>query len=175
MTSAATVLALMSRTDWPAVRDIYAEGIATGHATFETEPPSWETFDRTRSPDHRFVAARSNDRDEVLGWVSARAVSDRCVYTGVVEHSVFVANRARRQGVGQLLLEGLIESTEAAGIWTIQSGIFPENQASLSLHLAVGFRVVGTREALGRMSHGPMAGEWRDVLMLERRSAALPR
>ena len=153
---------------WPAVEAIYAVGIATGHATFETEPPTWEHFDRTRLRDQRLVAL--DEDGVVLGWVAAAPVSDRCVYAGVVEHSVYVDPAAQGRGVGRLLLEGLAASTEAAGIWTIQSGIFPENEASLKVHLAAGFRVVGTRERLGRMSYGPMADRWRDVVMVERRS-----
>jgi len=147
---------------WPEVALIYREGIATGHATFETEVPAWEQWDSARLPEHRFVALRDG---EVLGWVAASAVSDRCVYAGVVEHSVYVAEKERGAGVGRALLEQLISSTEAAGIWTIQSGIFPENVASLRLHEAVGFEVVGRRKRIGRHQ-----GAWRDVLMVERRS-----
>lgn len=152
---------------WPEVERIYAAGIATGHATFESEPPSWEGFAAGRLPEQRHVAVEGG---RVLGWVAASAVSDRCVYAGVVEHSVYVDPAVQGRGVGRLLLEALIASTEAAGIWTIQSGIFPENAASLAVHEAVGFRVVGTRERLGRMAHGPLAGQWRDVVLIERRS-----
>jgi L-amino acid N-acyltransferase YncA len=147
---------------WPEVARIYAEGIATGDATFETEVPSWKEWDSSRLADHRFVALRDG---RVSGWVAATAVSDRCVYAGVVEHSVYVAESARRQGVGLRLLERLVSSTEAAGIWTIQTGIFPENEASLRLHERVGFEVVGRRKRIGQH-----AGVWRDVLLLERRS-----
>jgi L-amino acid N-acyltransferase YncA len=147
---------------WPAVARIYAEGIATGDATFETEVPSWERWDAAHLPEHRLVAL---DREEVVGWAAVVPVSDRCVYGGVVEHSVYVAEGARGRGVGLLLLERLAASTEAAGIWTIQTGIFPENEASLRLHERAGFRVVGRRERLGRLH-----GVWRDVLLLERRS-----
>jgi L-amino acid N-acyltransferase YncA len=153
---------------WPAVRGIYAAGIATGHATFESEPPTWEQFDAAKLPAHRAVALDADGT--VLGWVAAIGVSDRCVYAGVVEHSVYVHPEARGRGVARTLLGALIASTEAAGIWTVQSGVFPENTASLALHRAVGFRVVGTRERLGRMSYGPLAGQWRDVVLLERRS-----
>ncbi|WP_406601282.1 GNAT family N-acetyltransferase [Micromonospora yasonensis] len=146
-----------------AVLDIYRLGIATGHATFETEPPTWGRFTATRLPDHRWVAVDSAGR--VLGWVACSAVSDRCVYAGVVEHSVYVHPDARGRGVGRLLLDSLIASTEQAGIWTIQSGIFPENTASLALHTACGFRTVGTRERVGRHH-----GTWRDVTLIERRS-----
>lgn len=153
---------------WTEVERIYAEGIATGHATFEAEPPTWEQFDAVKLPDHRLVAVDADGR--VLGWAAASAVSDRCVYAGVVEHSVYVAGAAQGLGVGRVLLDALIASTEEAGIWTIQSGIFPENVASLALHRAVGFREVGTRERVARMSHGPLAGRWRDVVLVERRS-----
>jgi L-amino acid N-acyltransferase YncA len=147
---------------WPEVARIYGEGIATGVATFETEVPSWKEWDASHLADHRFVALHDG---RVSGWVAATAVSDRCVYAGVVEHSVYVAANARRQGVGRVLLETLIASTEAAGIWTIQTGIFPENEASLRLHERVGFEVVGRRKRIGKHS-----GVWRDVLLLERRS-----
>lgn len=149
---------------------IYQAGIDTGDATFEAAPPIWEQFDRSRLPDHRFVAL--DEDGTVLGWAAAVPVSDRCVYAGVVEHSVYVAPAARGRGVATALLHELIASTEAAGIWTIQSGIFPENTASLALHLGAGFRVVGTRERVGKMTYGPLAGQWRDVTFLERRSDA---
>lgn len=142
---------------------VYAEGIATGHATFESAAPTWAAFDAGRLPGHRFVALGPDG--EVLGWVAVSQVSDRCVYGGVVEHSVYVAAAARGRGVGRALLEALIASTEAAGIWTIQSGVFPENEASLGLHRACGFREIGVRERIGRMD-----GRWRDVVLLERRS-----
>nr|WP_130513239.1 GNAT family N-acetyltransferase [Krasilnikovia cinnamomea] len=148
-----------------AVLDIYRLGIATGDATFETAPPSWEQFAAGRLPEHRFVAV---DGDRVLGWVGCSAVSDRCVYAGVVEHSVYVHPDARGRGVGRALLQALIGSTERAGIWTIQSGVFSENAASLALHTACGFRVVGTRERIGRHH-----GRWRDVTLLERRSPTI--
>ena len=106
----------------------------------------------------------------MLGWVAASGVSDRCVYSGVVEHSIYVDPAAQGRGIGRLLLDGLIASTEAAGIWTIQSGVFPENSASLRLHQAAGFTVVGLRRQLGRMTYGPCVGQWRDVVMIERRS-----
>lgn len=150
---------------WPQVEAIYAAGIATGHATFESEPPTWERFDASRV--HRYTAL---DGDRVLGWVAATPVSDRCVYAGVVEHSVYVDPAAQGRGVGRALLDALVASTEAAGVWTIQSGVFPENAPSLALHAAAGFEVVGTRRRLGLMSHGPLAGTWRDVVLLERRS-----
>jgi phosphinothricin acetyltransferase len=147
---------------WPEIARIYAEGIATGNATFETQVPSWERWDAAHLSAHRFVALEG---DRVVGWVAASAVSDRCVYDGVIEHSVYVEADARGRGIGKVLLERLIESTEAAGIWTIQSGIFPENEASLHAHEAVGFKVVGRRKRIGKL-----AGVWRDVIFIERRT-----
>ncbi|WP_169797056.1 GNAT family N-acetyltransferase [Streptacidiphilus griseoplanus] len=142
---------------------VYQAGIDEGDATFEESAPTWSDFDRTRLPGHRFVALDPDGR--LLGWVAASAVSDRCVYAGVVEHSVYVDPAARGRGVGRALLAALLASTEAAGVWTVQSGVFPENRASLALHRAAGFREVGVRERLGRHR-----GVWRDVVLLERRS-----
>jgi L-amino acid N-acyltransferase YncA len=153
---------------WPQVERIYAAGIATGHATFEAVTPAWEDFDRGKLRAHRYVAVDA--AGDVLGWVAASSVSGRCVYAGVVEGSVYVAAGASGRGVGRALLDALTDSTEAAGIWTITAGIFPENVASLALHRAAGYRTVGTRYGLGRMTFGPLAGTWRDVLLLERRS-----
>jgi L-amino acid N-acyltransferase YncA len=144
---------------------IYQSGIDEGNATFETSAPSWQEFSASRLPGHRYVAVNENN---VVGWVAASAVSDRCVYAGVVEHSVYVRSEARGRGIGRQLLDALIASTEAAGIWTIQSGIFPENAASAALHKAAGFRVVGIRERIGQHH-----GRWRDVLLIERRSPAI--
>ena len=144
---------------------IYQAGIDEGDATFETAAPDWAEFTRTRLPDHRFVAIDAGT-GAVLGWVAASPTSRRKVYQGVIEHSVYVHPAARGRKVGRLLLARLIASTEAAGIWTIQSGIFPENTASIAVHQAAGFRIVGTRERLARHN-----GRWRDVLLLERRSA----
>jgi phosphinothricin acetyltransferase len=147
-----------------AVLAIYQAGMDEGNATFETEPPSWVRFAETKL--HRIVAL---DADEtVAGWVACAPVSDRCVYAGVVEHSVYVHPGYRGRGVGRTLLDALIASTESAGIWTIQSGIFPENTVSLALHRAAGFRVIGTRERIGRHH-----GVWRDVTLVERRSPNL--
>ena len=159
----------LTATDWPAVRAIYAEGIATGNATFEAEPPSWEAFDQGKLPGHRFVAV--GESGAVIGWIAVSPTSTRAVYRGVVEHSVYVAGAARRQGVGRRLLQELIASTEAAGIWTIQSSIFPENEPTIALHRTEGFRVIGTRERIAQMAYGPSAGRFRDTLLLERRSA----
>jgi L-amino acid N-acyltransferase YncA/2-polyprenyl-3-methyl-5-hydroxy-6-metoxy-1,4-benzoquinol methylase len=161
---AGIVIRPMRPADAGQVLAIYQAGLDTGQASFEVTAPSWEAFDRTRLPLHRHVAV--DDGGQVLGWVAATAVSERCVYRGVVEHSVYVDPAARRRGVAVALLGAFIGSTEAAGIWTIQSGIFPENAASLRLHEQAGFRVVGTRERIG-CHHG----RWRDVMFLERRSA----
>src|SRR5512132_3348060 len=128
---------------WTGVARVYEEGIATGNATFETEVPTWEAWDSSHLSDHRLVALRDG---EVVAWAAVSPVSDRCVYGGVVENSVYVAQTARGQGVGQRLLEEVIASTEAAGIWTIQTGIFPENDGSIRLHERMGFKVVGRRE-----------------------------
>ena len=153
------------------VLEIYQAGIDEGNATFETRAPSWPEFSAARLPGHRFVAL-SDPVAEVLGWVAVSPVSSRPVYAGVVEHSVYVHPRARGQGAGRALLDTLIASTEAAGIWTIESGIFPENTASLALHRAAGFRVVGTRQRIGchwgRPGHPD--GWWRDTILIERRS-----
>ncbi|MCW2785045.1 MAG: GCN5-related N-acetyltransferase, partial [Marmoricola sp.] len=137
----------LTAADWPAVERIYAAGIATGHATFEGTPPTWESFDASKLQDQRLVAVEAGT---VIGWAAASPVSDRCVYAGVVEHSVYVAPDHRGGGTGLVLLEALTSSTERAGIWTIQSGIFPENTASLAVHRRAGFHVIGTRTAIGR-------------------------
>jgi phosphinothricin acetyltransferase len=161
----------MTAADWPAVEAIHREGIATGDATFEVEPPEWRGFDETRLTVGRLVAV--DPEDAVLGWVAVSPVSAREVYRGVVEHSVYVASRAAGRGVGRRLLEALVASTEAAGIWTIQSSVFPENTRSLALHERAGFRRVGTRERIGRMTSGPRAGRWRDTILIERRSPSI--
>jgi L-amino acid N-acyltransferase YncA len=146
---------------------IYQAGIDEGDATFETAAPDWAEFTRTRLPGHRFVALDAST-GTVLGWVAASPTSGRSVYQGVVEHSVYVDPAARGRKIGGLLLARLITSTEAAGIWTIQSGIFTENAASIALHQAAGFRIVGRRERLARHH-----GRWRDVLLVERRSSTI--
>jgi phosphinothricin acetyltransferase len=155
----------MTPGDAESVLEIYQAALDGGDASFETAAPDWAAFDAGRLPGHRWIAA---DGARVLGWVAVTRVSPRPVYAGVVEHSVYVDAAARGRGVGRALLARLIESTEAAGIWTIQSGIFPENRASLALHASVGFRVIGTRERIGRHH-----GRWRDVLLVERRSPAI--
>ena len=147
------------------MKAIYEAGIATGNATFETEAPPWETWDRSHLPGHRLVAERDG---RVLGWAALSTVSERCCYAGVAEESVYVAPEAQRRGVGRALLERLLAGADAGGIWTVQTGIFPENAASLSLHERCGFRVVGRRERIGLLH-----GVWRDVLFLEWRSAAI--
>lgn len=193
---------------------VFAEGIATGHATFESSAPDWAAFDASHLPDHRFVALGGAEPADdagfrareprivrslggveargdaagagagagtgvagagagrgavVLGWVAASPVSRRAVYAGVVEASLYVAGAARGRGVGRALMAALLDSAAAGGVWTVQSSVFPENAGSLALHAAAGFRVVGTRERIARMTYGPLAGEWRDVVLLERR------
>jgi phosphinothricin acetyltransferase len=152
----------MRASDWPAVAGIYQQGIDTGDATFETRVPSWEAWDAGHLNAARLVA---REEGRVVGWAALSPVSDRCVYGGVAEVSVYVAGAARGRGIGRRLLEALALASEEAGIWTLQAGIFPENGGSAALHERCGFRVVGRRERLGRM-----AGRWRDVLLLERRS-----
>jgi phosphinothricin acetyltransferase len=150
--------------DWPEVAAIFEDGIRTGNATFETGVPSWESWDAAHSG-RRLVAELDG---KVAGWAALVPYSDRCCYSGVAEDSVYVASWAQGQGIGCGLLEALIALSEAAGIWTLQAGIFPENKASLRLHLGCGFRLVGVRERIGELE-----GVWRDVLLLERRSAVV--
>lgn len=149
---------------WERVRQIYLDGIATGHATFETSAPSWEYWDANHLKAGRIVAI-SADSGEVLGWAALNRVSPRSVYAGVAEVSVYVANEARQMGVGKVLLSTLVQASEQNGIWTLQASVFPENGASLSLHRNCGFREVGIRERIGRLN-----GVWRDTILLERRS-----
>jgi L-amino acid N-acyltransferase YncA len=151
--------------DWPAVRAIYKVGIATGNATFETAAPEWAAWDAGHLADHRLVARLEG---RVVGWTALAPVSDRCAYAGVAEDSIYVAREVQGRGVGRALLTAVVASAERGGIWTVQTGIFPENQASVRLHQTCGFRVVGVRERLGRLH-----GRWRDVLLLERRSLAI--
>lgn len=153
--------------DWPAVREIYGEGVATGNATFETDLPDWRKWDSVHRQDCRLIACEA---DRVLGWAALSPVSARHVYSGVAEVSVYVSASARGRRIGKALLKKLIEESEARGIWTLQAGIFPENAASIALHKSLGFRQVGLRQRIGKL------GEvWRDVLLLERRSAAAGR
>lgn len=151
----------MRPVDWPAVRAIYLEGIAGGNATFETEAPPWETWDAKHLPTPRLVFTDPN----VLGWAALTRVSPRACYAGVCEVSVYVASQAQGRGIGSQLLRALVEQSEANGIWTLQASIFPENEASVHLHLKNGFRIIGHRERIAQLR-----GVWRDTLLLERRS-----
>jgi phosphinothricin acetyltransferase len=155
----------MTAADWDAVRAIFREGIDTGHATFETGIPSWKGWDRAHLRECRLVARRDG---RVVGWAALSRVSGRGVYRGVAEVSIYVAAAARRGGVGRALLGRLVRDSEAAGFWTLQAGLFSENAASIALHRACGFREVGLRQRLGQLS-----GEWRDILLMERRSPAV--
>jgi L-amino acid N-acyltransferase YncA len=159
---------IMSSAHADQVLAIYQAGLDSGNASFETTAPSWEQWDRAHLAAHRFVATDADG--SVVGWVAATPVSSRCVYAGVLEHSVYVRPDHQGRGVGAALLAAFIDATEAAGVWTLQSGIFPENTASLTLHQRAGFRVVGTRERIG-LHHGV----WRDVVLIERRSRTADR
>lgn len=152
----------MTPGDWPSVRAIYEEGIATGDATFQTGAPEWDAWDAGHLQVCRLVLTEGK---QVLGWAALSPVSSRCVYAGVAEVSIYVAAAARGRGLGRTLLQKLVEESEEQGLWTLQAGIFPENRASVALHQRCGFRIVGARERLGQMG-----GRWRDVLLLERRS-----
>jgi L-amino acid N-acyltransferase YncA len=160
--SAKVAIDPMEPPDWPEVRAIYEEGVATGNATFETSAPDWEGWNAKHLEAARLVARRDG---QILGWVALSPVSSRCVYSGVAEVSIYVAASARGQGVGKILLLAAVSASEEAGIWTLQAGIFPENLASIMLHRSCGFREVGVRMRLGQL-----AGLWRDVMLLERRS-----
>jgi phosphinothricin acetyltransferase len=155
----------MQPEDWPQVRAIYLDGIATGHATFETTAPDWQQWDAGHLTDCRLVA---RNEEKILGWAALSAVSRRRVYAGVAEVSVYVAADARGQGLGDRLMAELIAASEPCGIWTLQSSIFPENQASIALHLKYGFREVGRRERIAKLQ-----GRWRDTVLLERRSRTI--
>ncbi|NTU84727.1 MAG: N-acetyltransferase [Chloroflexales bacterium] len=161
----------MTEADWPAVEAIYREGIATGHATFATAPPnSWATWSAGKINVCSLVARAG---DQVIGWAAVSPTSARACYAGVAEHSVYITAAARGTGVGALLMTELIRVTEAAGIWMLQSSIFPENGASRRLHARCGFREVGVRERIALMTYGPLEGRWRDTILLERRSATV--
>jgi len=164
VTSAPTI-EQMSPSDWGQVRAIYLEGIATGYATFETEAPSWEAWNSSHLPFARLVAHFSN---RVIGWAALSPVSQRCVYGGVAEVSVYVSQTQRHSGIGRQLLSALISESERNGIWTLQAGMFPENAGSLALHQRSGFREVGRRERIGKLN-----GVWRDTILLERRSSLI--
>ena len=152
----------LERRHWERVRAIYEQGIAAGSATFETAVPGWSTWDERHRPDCRLVAENENG---IVAWAALVPVSPRAVYAGVAEVSIYVGTEHQGKGVGRALLERLVADSESAGVWTLQAGIFPENEASISLHRALGFRDVGRRERIGRL-----AGRWRDVLLMERRS-----
>ncbi|MHC4792560.1 MAG: GNAT family N-acetyltransferase [Planctomycetota bacterium] len=152
----------MKKEDWPAVQSTYQESIATGNATFETEVPEWEKWDNNHLRDCRLVARA---KGQVVGWIALSPVSNRCVYSGVAEVSLYVKASARGQGIGKALLRAVIKESEDAGIWTLQGGSFPENIASIALQKSCGFREVGRRERIGQMD-----GVWRDVILMERRS-----
>ena len=152
----------LKASDWEQVRSIYLEGIATGDATFETSAPEWVKWDADHLAEPRLVY---REGEKISGWAALSPVSGRCVYAGVAEVSVYVAQDSRGRGVGRALLSALVARSEQKGIWTLQAGVFPENRPSIELHLKCGFRQVGTRERLGQM-----AGVWRDVVLLERRS-----
>ncbi len=156
------LLAPLQPEDWPAVRKIYQEGIATRQATFETAVPSWSEWDASKIASCRFVARTD---DKILGWAALSPVSQREVYAGIAEVSVYVAEKARGHGLGKALLQKLIDCSERSGFWTLQAMMFPENEASVALHHVCGFRVVGKREKIGKHY-----GVWRDTLLLERRS-----
>jgi L-amino acid N-acyltransferase YncA len=158
-------LKAMRPDDWPAVRAIFEAGIATGNATFETTAPDWPAWDAAHLPGHRLVARVDG---QVVGWSALATVSDRCAYAGVAEDSIYIAPEAQGQGIGRALLTAVVASAEQAGIWTVQTGIFPENQPSIRLHETCGFRLVGVRERLGRLRD-----RWRDVLLMERRSPVI--
>jgi phosphinothricin acetyltransferase len=156
------ILEKLTQADWQWVKAIYKEGIVTKNATFETEVPVWSDWDNQHLKDCRFVARKNG---KILGWAALSPVSDRCIYNGVAEVSVYISKTARGKGLGKLLLHELIEKSENINIWTLQAGIFPENQVSIGLHINLGFREVGFREKIGKLD-----GVWRDVVLLERRS-----
>ena len=164
-TSGCLTLKALRPEHWPHVARIYAEGIATRNATFETAVPTWPEWDAAHLAEHRFVAEADG---EVVGWTALARVSSRSCYAGVAEVSAYVGEAARGHGVGAALLERLIESSEQAGIWTLETGVFPENKPSLSLLKRFGFREVGVRERIGQLD-----GAWRDVVLLERRSEVI--
>lgn len=155
----------MTANDWDAVRAIYEEGIATGNATLETNVPDWEKWDAAHIKECRFVA---KDNGTIAGWAALTPVSGRCVYAGVAEVSVYIGLKFRGLGLGKLLLNELIKSSEANGIWTIQAGILSENSASIELHKKCGFKILGVREKLGKLN-----GVWRDIVLMEKRSSVV--
>jgi L-amino acid N-acyltransferase YncA len=152
----------MKDADWPIVKLIYQEGIATGDATFETEAPDWDQWNKSHLSECRLVARAGN---EIVGWAALSPVSGRCVYCGVAEVSLYIKSPARKQGIGKALLRAVVRESERIGIWTLQGGTFPDNAASLAIQKACGFREVGVREKIGCMNR-----RWRDVILTERRS-----
>jgi L-amino acid N-acyltransferase YncA len=156
------LLEYMQTAHWQEIKRIYTEGIDTGNATFETECPEWETWDKNHIKSCRLVAL---DGNKIVGWAALSPVSERCVYQGVAEVSIYIDSHSRGKGIGEELMNRLINESESAGLWTLQAGIFPENTGSCKLHEKTGFRLVGKREKVGRMH-----GKWRDVLLYERRS-----
>ncbi len=157
----------MKPEDWEQVRSIYLEGIVTGNSTFEADAPDWDKWDCTHLREHRLVARVG---DSIVAWAALSPVSNRCIYSGVAELSIYVAAKHRGKGIGSTLLKAIITSAEKAGIWTLQGGIFPENTPSLALVKKHGFKEIGRRERLGKMTYGNLAGTWRDVILVERRS-----
>jgi phosphinothricin acetyltransferase len=158
---------IMKPEDWTEVRSIYLEGIATGNSTFEADAPDWDKWDSAHLGEHRLVVRFG---DSIEGWAALSPISTRCIYSGVAELSLYVAARSRGKGVGSILLKAIIDSTEKTGMWTLQGGIFPENTPSLCLMKKHGFKEIGRREKIGKMTYGELAGTWRDVILVERRS-----
>ncbi len=161
------IIDAMGAADWEKVRAIYLEGIATGHATFEFEAPEWAKWDPSHVADPRLVLRKDG---QIAAWASLSRVSARKVYAGVAEVSIYVGAKFRGQGLGSKLLASLISASEEKGFWTLQAGIFPENVASIEMHKKHGFRVLGIREKVGKMTFGELQGKWRDVVLMERRS-----
>lgn len=165
MSTGSILLAPMQSSEWPEVERIYLEGIATKNATFETQSPGWETWNKAHRTDCRIVARIDNN---IVGWAALSNVSSRCVYAGVAEVSIYIDSKYRGKGVGDKLMAQLVNESEQNGLWTLQAGIFPENKASIALHLKHGFRILGVREKVGKMDD-----YWRDVALLERRSKVI--
>ena len=164
-----TTIRSMAPSDWATVEEIYRHGIEDGEATFETQTPTWEAFDEGKLTEPRLVALDKGGA--VVGWAAASPVSSRAAYEGVIEHSVYVHRDARGQGLGRLLLDAFVTAADRAGFWTIQSSIFPENAASLRVHKSTGVRTIGIRERIARSALGAHAGQWRDTVLIERRSS----
>ncbi len=157
----------MLASDGNTVVAIYGQGIVTGHATFQEDSSDWQHWHEGHLPECRLVAVVDG---AVVGWAGLSAVSNRCVYRGIAEVSIYIADKAKGQGVGKALMAALIAASETADIWTLQSSIFAENTASIKLHESYGFRIMGIREKIGKMTYGPMIGHWRDTTIMERRS-----